>query len=423
MSNTLPVPNNVTNLQSSVKSTNPSSLNIYSDFLPLYLNKKFLSNLINSLTYQADLTLVLPSSNNIEIFTFLKQFIYSLLKDLRDEINLTIPKKHYIVLLEIIRKLIELREDVAYSFVNYDNLLERFNTTDQYVLNILQEVVDNPILDNKTFKLLFDNIIQDIQIYNQMQIAKNSLFKWSMFVNDSNNELTSSNSSALNWVKQFKDAIVEANSGLSELTVLQKNEQATDYLLFYDKESIKESLSSIFSFLKTSYRTYKTGYSLFDDNISGIESSSVTVIAGPSNHAKSIFMLNIAKAMMEINETKDEIDTFIFVTLEDDINKLFRRILSIFGNYDVNIIKELFTKTSEILQNTQYQDILGKDVVDRVKNIVTSITESTILSITQGKKQFIIKHSSENTFSMGDASRFIDTLELSGHKVRALFID
>lgn len=423
MSNTFPVPSNVTSLQSAVKQGATSNLAIYSEFLPIYFNKKFLTNLINSLTYQADLTLVLPSSNNIEIFTFLKQFIYSLLKDLKEDLTLTIPKKHYIVLLEIIRKLIELREDVAYSFVNYDNLLERFNTSDQYALNILQDVVDNPILDNKTFKILFDNIIQDIQIYNQMQVAKNSLFKWSMFVNDSNNELTSSNSSALNWVKQFKDAIVEANSGLSELTILQKNEHATDYLVFFDKDSVKESLSSIFSFLKTSYRTYKTGYSLFDDNISGIESSSVTVIAGPSNHAKSIFMLNLAKSIMELNETKDEIDTFIFVTLEDDINKLFRRILSIFGNYDVEVIKKLFTKTSEILQNAEYQDILGKDVVERVKNIVIEITEASILSVTQGKKQFIIKHSSENSFSMGDASRFIDTLELSGHKVRGLFID
>lgn len=126
---------------------------------------------------------------------------------------------------------------------------------------------------------------------------------------------------------------------------------------------------------------------------------------------------------MENHEPENEVSTFIFVTLEDDINKLFRRILSIFGNYDVDVIKELFTKTSEILQNTSYADILGKEVIGRVTNILNEITESSILSITQGKRQFIIKHSSENSFSMGDASRFIDTLELSGHKVRGLFID
>lgn len=422
MSNLSPLQNNVTNLQSAVKTSGLPSLEIYSIFLTSYLNKKFITNLINSLTYQADLTLIIPSSNNIEIFAFLKQFIYSISKDLREDTKLTIPKKHYIVLLEITRKLIELREDVAYSFVNYDNLLERFNTSDQYALNVLQDVVDNPILDTKAFKLLFDNIIQDIQIYNQMQVAKNSVYKWNTFINESGNEIANE-SSALNWVKQFKDAISEAHSGLSELTVLQKNENATDYLCFFDKESVKDSLDSILTFLKTSYRTYKTGYSLFDDNLSGIESSSVTVIAGPSNHAKSIFMLNIAKAIMENHEPENEVSTFIFVTLEDDINKLFRRILSIFGNYDVDVIKELFTKTSEILQNTSYADILGKEVIGRVTNILNEITESSILSITQGKRQFIIKHSSENSFSMGDASRFIDTLELSGHKVRGLFID
>jgi replicative DNA helicase len=88
--------------------------------------------------------------------------------------------------------------------------------------------------------------------------------------------------------------------------------------MFYDKESIKESLTSIMTFLKTSYRTYKTGYSLLDDNISGIESSSVMIISGPSNHAKSIFMLNICRSVMQLNESKDDNDVYIFITLEDD---------------------------------------------------------------------------------------------------------
>jgi hypothetical protein len=403
--------------------SNAQNLTVYSNFILNYLNKKFLTNLINSLVYHADLTLVIPSSNNIEIFHFLKQFVYSLTDDLKDAQDLTIPKKHYIVLLSLIKKLIDIKEDVAYSFISYENLLEHFKTSDQYVVNILQDVVEHPLEDNKAFQKLFDSIVQDIQIYNQMQVIKNTIFKWNMFISESQNEHSSINNSALNWVKQFKDTIVEANSGLSELTVLQKNENATDYLMFYDKESVKESLSSILSFLKTSYRTYKTGYKLFDDNISGIESSSVMIIAGPSNHAKSpSFMLNIAKAIMTFNENTSE-EVFVFITLEDDINKLFRRILSIFGNYDTKVIKAVFTKSSDILQNTSYTDILGKDVIDRLGSILENITESSILSVTQGNKRFIIKHSSENSFSMGDASRFIDTLHLSGLQVRGLFID
>jgi hypothetical protein len=133
-------------------------------------------------------------------------------------------------------------------------------------------------------------------------------------------------------------------------------------------------------------------------------------------------MLNIAKAIMTFNENTSE-EVFVFITLEDDINKLFRRILSIFGNYDTKVIKAVFTKSSDILQNTSYTDILGKDVIERMGSILENITESSILSVTQGNKRFIIKHSSENSFSMGDASRFIDTLHLSGLQVRAMFID
>lgn len=125
---------------------------------------------------------------------------------------------------------------------------------------------------------------------------------------------------------------------------------------------------------------------------------------------------------MTFNENTSE-EVFVFITLEDDINKLFRRILSIFGNYDTKVIKAVFTKSSDILQNTSYTDILGKDVIERMGSILENITESSILSVTQGNKRFIIKHSSENSFSMGDASRFIDTLHLSGLQVRAMFID
>jgi hypothetical protein len=105
------------------------------------------------------------------------------------------------------------------------------------------------------------------------------------------------------------------------------------------------------------------------------------------------------------------------------LNKLFRRILSIFGNYDTAMVKSLFIKSSEILQNANYKDILGQDITDRVSAVLEDITSDSILSITQGKKRFIIKHSSEGSFSMGDASRFVDSLEMQGLRVRAMFID
>jgi hypothetical protein len=123
------------------------------------------------------------------------------------------------------------------------------------------------------------------------------------------------------------------------------------------------------------------------------------------------------------NESETDDEAFVFITLEDDINKLFKRILSIFGNYDNVVVKKLFLKTSEILQNSEHVNVLGKDITETVTNMLNDITVDSIISVTQGKKKFIIKHSSENSFSMNDAMRFIDTLDLSGCKVKALFID
>ena len=307
----------LTNSNPAVQNQLENNTSVYSNFLLNYLNKQFFSNFINTLVYQADLTLVVPSSNNIEIFIYLKKFTSSLITDLKDNNDLNIPKQHYFTLLSLTKKLIEIREDVSYSFINYENLSQHFNSTNQFVTSILQNVVDNPIENVSSFQKMFDSIIQDIDIYNQMQVIKSTIYKWNMFLNDSNDD-SKQDLSALNWVKNFKDTILEANSGLSELTVLKQNESVSDYLMFYDKASVKESLSTILNFLKTSYRTYKTGYELLDNNISGVESSSVIIISGPSNHAKSIFMLNICKSLMQLNESAEDNEVFIFVTLEDD---------------------------------------------------------------------------------------------------------
>lgn len=428
MSSLTTVANNVTTLQTAVKQSSDTNLNAYTNFLANYLNKQFLTNLVNCLVYQADLTLIAPSSNNIEIYKFLDQFCLDMLSELNiDNKDLTIPKPHYIKLVKFIREIVSLKNDVSYAFLSYDSLLAQYKGVEQFVKNVLTEVVDNQISDNDTFVKTFNSIIQDIQIYNQMKVVKLNVFKWDDFIRQSHED--GSNNSPMNWVKKFKDIIIEANSGLTELTVLKKNESVSDYLMFSDEESIKTSLKSILSFLKTSFRTYKTGYDLIDDSLSGIDSSSVTVISGPSNHSKSLFMINIAKQMMENNEsevTKDGVtgdDTFVFITLEDDINKLFRRILSIFGNYDNVVIKHLFKKSSEILQNTEASQVLGKQVIEDVEKLLENITKSSILSVTQGKKNFIIKHSSENSFSMSDANRFLETLNMSGYRVRGMFID
>jgi hypothetical protein len=399
-----------------VKSANETShyndIAIYSNFLLNYLNKTFLTDFLNIIIYPIDLNAISTSS-----YSYLLQFVNSLRQDLNEQINIDIPKTHYLSLLNVYKEILKLKDDQQFNFINYENITSYLKIDNRFVENIFNNVSENPIEDNITFNKNYSKLIQDVQIYNQMQIIKSTIFKWNNFLTISNND--NSNLSALNWVKNFRDAILEANNGLSEISALDKSTKATDFMMFHDEASIRENLFSIVNFLKTSYRSYNTGYDLFDNNISGIESSSVMVIAGPSNHAKSIFMLNIARSVMENNETNDDNDLYIMITLEDDINKLFRRIISIFGNYEATLVKNMFIQFSEILQSNNTDKITE----EKITSLLENITKDSIISITGGKKHFIIKHSSENTFSMEDAQKFMDGFEMQGLKVRGLFVD
>ncbi len=176
-------------------------------------------------------------------------------------------------------------------------------------------------------------------------------------------------------------------------------------------------------FLKTSFRIYKTGYNILD-NSDSIDSSSLTVIAGPTNHAKSIFLMNIMKRMIENNKDFDENDAFVFVSLEDDQFKIFKRLSSIFGNYDNKIIKSLFSQSASLLtSNNDMTNMSESATYERLFTLFEEVTNNSIIDITNGKIKFVIKYAGENSFSSSDACRMLDSLIFQGLKPRAVFID
>ena len=109
---------------------------------------------------------------------------------------------------------------------------------------------------------------------------------------------------------------------------------------------------------------------------------------------------------------------FLFLTLEDDIYKLFRRFASISGNYNYNSIKSLFKTSYEI---SNYEN--AGSYVSNIKNMFKNIIQTSILDATDNKVSLIIKHSNENTFSSGDISRFIDQLKVEGVNIKAIIVD
>jgi hypothetical protein len=122
----------------------------------------------------------------------------------------------------------------------------------------------------------------------------------------------------------------------------------------------------------------------------------------------------------------DKDDCVLFVTLEDDIYKLSRRFMSIFGHYHPENVKSLFAKGYEV---TRSQQIMGQDLqhnnkmAEQIQAIFNTLLQASIARVTQGKVSLIIKHCNENTFSYGDLGRFIDRLKVEGYNVKMVFVD
>jgi len=146
------------------------------------------------------------------------------------------------------------------------------------------------------------------------------------------------------------------------------------------------------------------------------------LITGPSNHCKSIFMVNLAKNLSMYNSDKfNDGDAIIYITLEDDIHKLLRRFISIFGNKNSEIVRQLFIKSSEIMKSYKNED--KSFISNEVSKVLTDLINSSILGTKNRKCKLILKHCSENSFSMADAKKFIDNLKLNGITTKILFID
>jgi hypothetical protein len=118
----------------------------------------------------------------------------------------------------------------------------------------------------------------------------------------------------------------------------------------------------------------------------------------------------------------------LFVTLEDDIYKLYRRIISIFGNYNPKLCKKLFVYSSQLLKGSgkgeNNKDIIyHKGLESQIKALLEKITNQAIHSVTKGRCKVGILHSNEFGYNMADASAFIDKQRALGVNVKMAFID
>jgi len=131
--------------------------------------------------------------------------------------------------------------------------------------------------------------------------------------------------------------------------------------------------------------------------------------------------------MIETNiSTFNKKDAILFVTTEDDIHKLSRRFIAIFGNYKFESVRQLYAKAYDVIRT---QQIMGMSVDNdvqmnsQIQKMFKSLLKTSLLKVTQGKVSLVLKHCNENSFSPGDLGRFLDRLKVEGYKPKLIFVD
>ena len=207
---------------------------------------------------------------------------------------------------------------------------------------------------------------------------------------------------------------------------LNDTNEKDEFLVF--NEDDEESVEILSKFVMEEYNVYETGWLFWDIQIGGFETGSVYIVAAPTNHGKSTFLLNISKNLIEANLHKfKENDAILFVTLEDNKIKLTRRILSIFGNYSFEHIRRLYDNLSILSQYVnKYEPHLKQKHKKEVSEILKTLKRGAINNITKGIVNFIIRDvtGKQNEYSVTDLIKDIEYLKNQYRlNVRAVIID
>jgi len=378
-------------------------------FISKFVSEDLLSNIISLSLYPADF----PYGNNMNVVEFIKYFLnevnktaqqlnYPNYKQIRNHINTTVS-------------ILTIRD--SGTVINYDNVFQHVNVQDLAVKRLIQKAINNQIQDVNQFKNQTNEVLNTIQAFYEVRSIQSNILKYDSLIDNMN----SSDMPIFEFLKRYKDTVVDSFNELSKLKTLTKEEsRLSNYIVLNDANSSKRLAETLIQYFGENYTHYKTGFNLMDEYIGGMESSSVHIVSAASNHGKSLLLINLCQNIIENNlDEFDKNDAILFVTLEDDIYKLSRRFISIFGNYDNNMVKELY-KQSYLMCKEHDND---KTTVRKVTSMVDNVLQASIINKTNNQVNLIIYHGEENTFSPNDLSKFIDAQKAEGYNIKAVFLD
>ena len=388
-------------------------------FVSTFTSEEFMVDLVRIILHPSEFGAFTSEKSNSAI-----DYIRDFLKGLNDTARrLQLPTAKTIQShIQVVNTLLTIRESSS-SLLTYDNVFQHLATRDLTTTKMIQKAIEGKISEDDHFRKLTDNVIDIIHAYYEVISVSSTI----TLLDNLQESISDNNLTPFEALKNYKDLVITAYNDLSKLQSLSKAENVSDYFIISDEGSCDALAKSLVNYISKGFSVFKTGFEIFDNALNGVESSSIHLLAAPSNHAKSLMCINMCKRMIESNITDlDKKDAILFLTLEDDVNKLARRFISIFGNYKFDSIQQLYAKSYEV---TRTQQIMGM-TVDNSNNLVESIQKmfknllkDSLLKVTGGRCSLVIKHCNENTFSPGDLGKFIDRLKVEGYRTKLVFVD
>ncbi len=385
--------------------------NLLKSFVAKFTSDQFFTDLIKLTLYPADFGSVVDSQKTVD---YIQTFLIDVEKMIRvNKFHFQNTNKN----IQLAKSLLNIRESRS-NILNSNNVFQHVSIQDLSLTKLIQDAIDTKIDDVEIFRSMKSDLINHVQSYYEINSISGNMNLYSNLVDS----VWSESLPVFDAVKQYKETVINLYNDLSKLQTLEKAEQEQDYFILSDKKSAEKLSENLYEYVSQGYSFFKTGYDIFDD-VGGLESSSVILLGAPSNNGKSIFLSNLTRGIIAENlDTFEENDCMLFVTLEDDINKLFRRFASLFGNYTHSSLRNLFKRCFEISKTTKDTE-QSHPFESKIKKMFNNIVHTSILKTTKEKVNIILKHCNEQQFTPGDLSRFIDQLKIDGYNVKMCFLD
>ena len=401
----------------------PSTVNdtLLVSFLNQFVNQPFLEDIINVTVYQADVDTFAKRHDQGTTFDRIDGFLTDIYKDIEKLKRVNSLNNYPISLIKIninlAKKIISLKQNIGSRLLTYDTLDENFTKNEIHITTLINRIKSNRIQNIDEFKDKLSLILDKIRLSEEIRYIKNGL----MDLDNIRSQLSSTNCNLLNVLLDYRKAIDKASSEVTKLRSVNIKESLSNSILIggpdYDPSLI---VQNTITYLSSGYAFYKSGYDLIDQNIGGIEAANLHLICGPSNNAKSIFMINLLKSMALHNKHEfNPNDLILYITLEDDIYKLQRRFGAILGNIDQTVLKLMYVSIADLLRKKHNE---GNYSLDQIESLLTNFINISLYDTVGKYAPFDLKHFRE-VITPDTVKQIIEYYNTQGRRVRMVFID